>query len=480
MKKDIAFACLFLCISISKAQNVGIGTTNPLTKLHVAGINTAIKLDETNSGTTSLITRYTNRLEIQSPDIFQISMGTFANPSFLIDASSNVGIGTGNPGSRLQVQTADASYGFTHTNGTVTVGSFVGNSGGWFGTQTNHPLYFFTNNGNVQLTILPNGNVGIGAITPANNLQVGSVGSTGYGGNHIAFGNGTNASGITQTNSVAQWYSTTDIALMPRGNGHGRVGINTTSANAPLDVRDFVTFSTGSYALFTLGVGPSAVTVAGNISPQTSIRAESMVVATEFDANSDLRIKNIKGISNGANDLQTLNAIQVTDYTLKDKIKNGDRLFKKVIAQQVETVYPQVISKHTDFIPNVYAAASNITKTEKGWLLLFEGAHHISKNAVWLKVLASAGHVMSKVEIVSIPSDKEVEITADNLSGDKIFVYGEEVSDFRTVDYEGLTTLNISATQELSKLLQLQQEQIKLLQTEVAELKKQNSITSTK
>jgi hypothetical protein len=31
------------------------------------------------------------------------------------------------------------------------------------------------------------------------------------------------------------------------------------------------------------------------------------------------------------------------------------------------------------------------------------------------------------------------------------------VNDFRTVDYEGLTTLNISATQELGKLYKQQQ-----------------------
>jgi hypothetical protein len=33
----------------------------------------------------------------------------------------------------------------------------------------------------------------------------------------------------------------------------------------------------------------------------------------------------------------------------------------------------------------------------------------------------------------------------------EIFVYGKEVIDFHIVDYEALSTLNISATQELSK-----------------------------
>jgi hypothetical protein len=49
-------------------------------------------------------------------------------------------------------------------------------------------------------------------------------------------------------------------------------------------------------------------------------------------------------------------------------------------------------------------------------------------------------------------------------------VYGEEVNDFRTVDYEGLTTLNISATQELSKLVKKQEEAIDLLTKEIRKL----------
>ena len=44
------------------------------------------------------------------------------------------------------------------------------------------------------------------------------------------------------------------------------------------------------------------------------------------------------------------------------------------------------------------------------------------------------------------------------------------VDDFRTVDYEGLTTLNISATQELSKQLKTQQTAIDAQNVKIAEL----------
>ncbi len=201
------------------------------------------------------------------------------------------------------------------------------------------------------------------------------------------------------------------------------------------------------------------------------------VMALEFDAHSDARIKDITGISDSARDLETINALEVTDYTLKDKVKYGNKPFKKVIAQQVEKVYPQVVSQHVDFIPNVYRAASTVTKTAAGTLLHFDNAHGLSPGAKRLKLLTSGDHTMQQVGIVSIPSVRDVLIDAPQLNGEKVFVYGEEVDDFRTVDYEGLTTLNISATQEIAKRLAKQQADLAALvcakDAEVAELREQ-------
>jgi len=53
------------------------------------------------------------------------------------------------------------SYGVVQTDGTITVGTYVGGSSasGWYGTQSNHPLSFFTNNGVARLTIDTSGNL---------------------------------------------------------------------------------------------------------------------------------------------------------------------------------------------------------------------------------------------------------------------------------------------------------------------------------
>ena len=166
-------------------------------------------------------------------------------------------------------------------------------------------------------------------------------------------------------------------------------------------------------------------------------------------------MKNITGISNSVKDLETINALQITDYTMKDKLMHGDKPFKKVIAQQVEKIYPQVISKHPDFIPNVYQLTNKIVKTSSGYLLSFANKHNLGKTAKKIQLMME--HDTKQFDIITIPSENQVEIKAADLKTDKVFVYGEEVNDFRTVDYEGLTTLNISATQELSKQLKTQQ-----------------------
>ena len=78
---------------------------------------------------------------------------------------------------------------------------------------------------------------------------------------------------------------------------------------------------------------------------------------------------------------------------------------------------------------------------------------------------------MEQFEIVSIPSAYQVVINATDLKTNNAFVYGVQVDDFRTVDYEGLTTLSISATQELSKLVKKQQIVIDVLTEEIRKMK---------
>lgn len=76
--------------------------------------------------------------------------------------SGKVGIGTSNPAYKLSVETATNNYGIQHTDGSISLVSYIDGTAAWFGTVTAHPLYFYTDDGNSEMAIDVSGNVSIG------------------------------------------------------------------------------------------------------------------------------------------------------------------------------------------------------------------------------------------------------------------------------------------------------------------------------
>jgi len=85
--------------------------------------------------------------------------------------SGKVGIGTPQPEQNLTVRTNSGEYGIGQTDGTHIVSTYVSDTGGWFGTVSNHPLSFYTANGGSSLTITPQGNIGVGTSAPEPGYQ---------------------------------------------------------------------------------------------------------------------------------------------------------------------------------------------------------------------------------------------------------------------------------------------------------------------
>lgn len=63
------------------------------------------------------------------------------------------------PNGTLQLTTGTSSPGFVHTDGTVIVETWIGGGGGWYGTRTNHPLRFYTNNSSARMTLNTGGDM---------------------------------------------------------------------------------------------------------------------------------------------------------------------------------------------------------------------------------------------------------------------------------------------------------------------------------
>jgi len=149
--------------------NVGIGTTT---------FSTGEKFSITNGSTKfGVFPGYLDNLA--NADWTTLDMpgtkGLRVWDNFSVDG--NVGIGTSAPASKLQVTTPTASYGITHSDGTVTIGTYVSSTGGWIGTRSNHPFSIYTNDGAPALNANADRRVAInGVATTEGRLQIRQVG----------------------------------------------------------------------------------------------------------------------------------------------------------------------------------------------------------------------------------------------------------------------------------------------------------------
>ena len=67
--------------------------------------------------------------------------------------------------------------------------------------------------------------------------------------------------------------------------------------------------------------------------------------------------------------------------------------------------------------------------------------------------------IKDKAEVFEVTAADNTGFNVNTDGDGNVFVYGREVKDFRAVDYEALTTLNISATQQLVKMINDLQQQ---------------------
>jgi hypothetical protein len=169
------------------ALKVGIGTSIPSTQLHVVGnaritglvgpgtvvsdasgnLSIASGGTITGSGTTNYVARWT-------------PSGTTLGIGLIYDNNSVVGIGTGSTPSNSRLHVHSTSGGgnlrltSASTGQTDSDGFTISNDGGTSVTmaQNENSNWIFATNSLPAMTIIPNANVGVGTLTPANKLVV--------------------------------------------------------------------------------------------------------------------------------------------------------------------------------------------------------------------------------------------------------------------------------------------------------------------
>ena len=333
---------------------------------------------------------------INAADIDQTSVGLWSpNGSSIFRSAGNVGIGTSTPASLLDV------------NGDIRL-----SSGGW-------ARFFAPDGGNGGMMCYMAGSDYVSIYAGGSNNGGYLVINTGDDGNEpIMF----QQQGVERMRIAANGY----------------VGIGTAYPVAPLEVGGGFYYQGFSAAYLGYGGAVAGHSNHGNHNFSIVSRAAILCDTYVFVA-SDERTKNIKGVSNGAADMQTLLGIEITDYTFRDSVARGNQTLKKVIAQQVEKVFPQAISKTTDVVPDIYQKSL----VKDGWVQLPTDLK-VGERVKLISEKTSGIYEVLEVKAGSFRTDFASE-------GGDVFVFGREVNDYRSVDYEALSMLNVSATQQLKR-----------------------------
>ncbi|MFA6084292.1 tail fiber domain-containing protein [Mucilaginibacter sp.] len=504
---------------ISPAGNVGIGTSGAQQKLAVNGdvglMGNALYFNEDQGDHSSFIkANYVNE-HTQLTD-YHLSIGGF-NGVNVGNFSSNSGqyfpflkVGTGRQSGVVDIMT-DKRVGDSHPTGlmlyatgnmekgrgvefrTTDASEGVGFSkNAMYQTGIGRSLNFMVNgDGNVlfftrdaeRMFINSNGLVGIkNDLNVAGHLSLGgkiywdwpdrSISQvTGLGG--AAYINFSNSNANTGNSDGGFRFSDHGVAAPAMRIRNGFVGIGTDDPQFPLEVRGERKSGTGyagkeftrygvSDVMSGRGFGTCSVFASGDF-----VTRNAFVGSYNSDF-SDIRLKKDIHKSSSQQDLATLRRVEVSDYKMIDTI-NNNHSYKKVIAQQVQHVYPQAVGVSFNTLPDVFQNAVSVTHQQDSlYLITVANPQHLKAgDKIELKFAELAD---ANVSVTKINSDRSFTVASaialDQQKG--VFVYGHPATDVLTIDYDAISMLNVSATQQLAKTIDEQQK-------EIAQLKAQNT-----
>ena len=319
--------------------------------------------------------------------------------------------------------------------------------------------------------IANSGNIGIGTAAPSQKLHIKGSTSTdavlylepsewNSSGDYAEIRFGDESHYIRGEHTTGMTFYDTDNFSFSGGN----VGIGTNNPSCPLEVNG----SSSLNATFGYLNSSGNTGTSGPSDNDYSIKASHRIMASEFNAVSDRRIKtNILG-SKGTSDLQKINKLKVSEYNYVDSIGKGNTLQKGFIAQEVEQIIPEAVHTHSDFIPNVFTLATNLTKTENIVTIELPKKHQLSQGDL-IRLITPVGQLDKEVLMIVSSNSFSVSMSEEPES---IFVYGKKVDDFRVVNYDYIFSTGIGAIQELSKKVKELENSNNYLQSKVEQIDK--------
>ena len=253
---------------------------------------------------------------------------------------------------------------------------------------------------------------------------------------------------------------------------NGYIGIGTSTPAYPLDVSGYVNISgTASYGRLNSSQSGYVSNTSYNVNP--TINASSDIRAGGgFYAFSDRRIKKDIEPLSSLTALEKINSIEPVAYGFIDSFYRPANRTVGFIAQDVEKVIPEAVSRLSDYLPNILAEAE-VCMIDSQMVLDLSTAKPLHENDA-VKVYKASGSQTS-LNVYKRINDALYVVSGAGISSEPVFVYGSRVDDFRSVDYDKVFTVGIGAIQQLSKQVADLQQQNKALKTINQTLQTQNS-----
>ena len=322
----------------------------------------------------------------------------------------------------------------------------------------------------------------------------GGGGGNGPGGSGIG-GNGTGTTGLNGTNHTGSgggggWdaggnggsgiiiikYKTNENQLYVQGNTflNGSTYSITDSFHYDTNLakrlnyklNDFTTFVGGTSNYNALSKAFEFTRTSGDVGLFQIFQNGNYSAAGSLQAWSDTRIKKEINDIDDENALQMILAIDPKTYKYIDHNRSPERVYG-FIAQQIRDVIPEAVKLIDNIIPNIY----------KNCVCEYNKRVYIELPIDVLGALIRIGdgglYKIILVENEYIEVDKYME--SKDISDGEQFVYGYEVKDFHTINKEYIYTLNVCATQILSRKIDERQIKINDLEIRLARLEALNS-----
>lgn len=496
--------------TIPRGDTGAQGSTGDAATIAVGTVTTGVpgsSASVTNSGTTNAAT-----LD------FTIPRGDTGATIFTEDGddiyrqTGNVGIGTSTPTEKLHV---NGNIGVDWANGrriimdfddsyrqglvldaatrTMTLFSTTNDSGGAIAFKTRGGSGSSdTDYGTERMRISNNGNVGIGTTNPEGAVHIAVNSDNGNATtNALIIGGPTSCGGNTNVRIGAhndyawiQSHCANPLSMNPLGNN---VGIGISNPKAKLHVN-----GTGGYAIaptsgyYRAWFHPSH----GILNDQNqgwgadiSIYANRDIMSGDhFVAHngtlvpSDQRIKKDIVDVDDASALESLRLLKPKKYTYKDTITRGEDPVWGFIAQDVRETLPYATRLKKEFLPNIYEV-SNVSDSNVITFSSFNTSNlETTTSKLRLKCIDGNDKEVSILEVIDetkirVNEDLSecigaVDEDGNVVSGNQIFVYGEEVDDFVFLKKEVFIPICVSSIQELDRRLEADKARIVEIETQ--------------